>query len=111
MRESELEAMLYANDDFGNRVAADVAKGLARVLYRCQICGESVRIRAGTQRVAHYAHISNKECDDFAHEMTPWHLGWQSKFPETEREVVLESGGEKHRADILHDGVAVEFQH
>lgn len=33
------------------------------------------------------------------------------RMGKTEREVVLESGGEKHRADILHDGVAVEFQH
>ena len=103
--------MFYAINDNNERVLALAAKDLPRSQYRCPICEQTVRLRVGTQRVSHYAHISNKECDDFAHEMTPWHLGWQSKFPEDEREVVLESAGERHRADILHDGVAVEFQH
>ncbi len=103
--------MFYATNNLGERVAADVAAGLPRVPYTCPICEKAVRLRAGTQRIAHYAHVSNKECDTFAHEMTPWHLGWQALFPEDEREYVLVAGGEKHRTDILHNDVAIEFQH
>lgn len=103
--------MFYAINDNNERVSALAAKDLPRVQYHCPICEKTVRLRAGTQRVSHYAHISNKECDSFAHEMTPWHLGWQLKFPEAEREVVLECDGERHRADVLHNGVAIEFQH
>ena len=103
--------MFYAINNQNIRVAADAAKGLPRIPYHCQICGEPVHLRAGTQRIAHYAHVSNKKCDSFAHEMTPWHLGWQAKFPDAEREVVLESDGERHRTDVLHKGVAIEFQH
>ena len=103
--------MFYAINDNNERVSALAAKDLPRVQYHCPICEQTVRLRAGTQRVSHYAHISNKECDSFAHEMTPWHLGWQSKFLEAEREVVLESDDERHRADVLHNGIAIEFQH
>lgn len=104
--------MIYANNSFGERVAAAVAAKLPRAPYSCPICETAVRLRAGTQRVAHYAHVSKKNCDSFAHEMTPWHLGWQSLFPESEREFVLEADGVKHRTDVFHGGVvAIEFQH
>ena len=103
--------MQYALDIANARVSADAAKNLPRATYRCPVCEGAVRLRAGTQRIAHYSHVSKKECDSFAHEMTPWHLGWQALFPEDCREYVLEANGEKHRTDVLYKNIAIEFQH
>lgn len=43
--------------------------------------------------------------------MSEWHRGWQSRFPENVREIVVEHRGECHRADILMGSYAIEFQH
>lgn len=43
--------------------------------------------------------------------MSEWHLEWQERFPEENREIVLENNGEKHRADVLINNTVIEFQH
>ena len=49
--------------------------------------------------------------DDWKYDMSEWHRGWQSRFPENVREIVVEHRGECHRADILMGGYVIEFQH
>jgi hypothetical protein len=45
--------------------------------------------------------------------MTEWHLSWQGLFPEECREVVIEEGGQRHRADVYlpESKTVIEFQH
>ena len=49
--------------------------------------------------------------DDWKYDLSEWHRGWQSRFPENVREIVVEHRGECHRADILMGGYVIEFQH
>lgn len=81
--------------------------------YFCPICGEKLIIKAIDSKSirTHFAHKSRKDCDDFSHDMSDWHYNWQCCFPENTREIVLESNGIKHRADILIDNTVIEFQH
>ena len=44
--------------------------------------------------------------------MSEWHRAWQNCFPKECREVVVQSGGIKHRADVLiNKKTVIEFQH
>ena len=43
--------------------------------------------------------------------MSEWHRAWQNCFPAECREVVVQSGGVKHVADVLINKTVIEFQH
>lgn len=80
--------------------------------YYCPVCGEKVRLRRGSINAPHFAHIPGHDCTDTWHyDMSEWHLEMQNKFDEKYREVVVTHNGITHRADILKDGVVIEFQH
>lgn len=101
--------MFIALDKDGNRVLAENAvKGNK---YFCPICGEEVIVRQGEFVAWHFAHKVSSNCDDWHYDMSDWHRDMQNLFPEEYQEVVVEYDGKKHRADILKDGVVLEFQH
>lgn len=78
--------------------------------YYCPVCGNQVIPRQGEVNSWHFAHVTS--CmDDWKYDMSEWHRGWQSRFPENVREIVVEHRGECHRADILMGGYVIEFQH
>ena len=43
--------------------------------------------------------------------MSEWHRAWQNCFPKECREVVVQSDGVKHIADVLINKTVIEFQH
>lgn len=100
--------MEYALTADHHRVHAfDAEKGQA---YCCPVCGNQVIPRQGEVNSWHFAHVTS--CmDDWKYDMSEWHRGWQSRFPENVREIVVEHRGECHRADILMGGYVIEFQH
>lgn len=79
--------------------------------YFCPVCGSKLLIKDGAINSKHFAHVSLSDCDDFTHDMSEWHRAWQERFPIENREVVVEHGGEKHRADVLIGKYVLEFQH
>ena len=103
--------MFFANDNTGKRVFADDAATTPLNSYSCPVCGGAVRLRQGDIKVPHFAHVDLKDCDSFTSDMSEWHLAWQERFPAECREVVLRADGESHRADVLYNGVVIEFQH
>ncbi len=103
--------MFYAQNGTGGRILAEDAAALPKDRYFCPMCKSEVRLRKGSIRAKHFAHVSKEDCDSFSSEMSEWHLEWQGRFPEECREVVLEADGEKHRADVLYHDIIVEFQH
>ena len=100
--------LIYALTADHHRVhALDAEKGQE---YYCPVCGNQVIPRQGEVNSWHFAHVTS--CmDDWKYDMSEWHRGWQSRFPENVREIVVEHRGECHRADILMGGYDIEFQH
>lgn len=83
-------------------------------IYLCPVCGNPVVVKAACSNNVrtHFAHKRNSLClDNWKHDMSDWHLGWQSKFPIENREVVVENNGVVHRADVLINNTVIEFQH
>lgn len=103
-------SLQFAVDVSGKRVCAENAeRGLE---YVCPLCGEPVILRRGEIKIPHFAHKSGRElCDGWHYDTSEWHYSKQCLFPAECREVVVESNGIKHRADILLDGIVIEFQH
>ena len=101
--------MFIAEDEKGKRIVAE--KGLPRdVAYFCPVCHSQVRLRAGDNNAAHFAHMG--AClDDFTHDMSEWHREWQNLFPLNNREKVITYENETHRADVQCYGTVIEFQH
>ena len=91
--------MFIAYDENGEKVSITHAeKGGS---YYCPICHEKLIVKKkGEKKAAHFSHKPDSSCIDDWGDMSEWHLGWQDRFPEQYREVVLEKDGEKHRADI-----------
>lgn len=101
--------MLRAVDREGNLVhAMDAVRG---VKYRCLACGSDMILRKGDVVIHHFAHKAKQCTDSWHYDMSDWHLYMQSLFPKENQEVVVRVDGVVHRADVLMDGVVVEFQH
>lgn len=93
---------MYAIND-GQRVAA--TPGLRAL---CPCCTSTVIAKCGEFKEWHWAHESLSDCDPWTEAETDWHIEWKSRFPESNREVVIGP----HRADVRTDtGWVVEFQH
>jgi competence protein CoiA len=74
----------------------------------CPTCGGTVIAHVGRLVVAHWAHESRADCDEWSEPDTAWHLGWQEAAPWERREVTMG----RHRADVVtYDGTVVELQH
>lgn len=101
--------MYIARD--ANGILVPIGQATADKQYFCPVCGGEVRIKDGSINAKHFAHISLGECDDFSHDMSEWHRSWQEKFPVENREVVVDNGEERHRADVLIGKYVIEFQH
>lgn len=79
--------MFIGLDKNHNRISAD--RAVKSEEYFCPICRGKLRIKDGQIIAKHFAHVSLKECDDFTHDMSPWHREWQNMFPEENQEVVI----------------------
>lgn len=107
--------MFVAKDKEGNRVTIEEA--LRGGEYFCPLCGGRIIVKAkGSEAVSeHFAHKNKVECDSWrsvANVMSEWHRAWQNCFPKECREVVVQSGGVKHIADVLiNNDTVIEFQH
>lgn len=102
--------MLYAINEVGKRIHAEDSDKQCE--YICPVCGGRVIPKQGEVNSWHYAHSRLSPCmDNWNYDMSEWHREWQEQFPEGNREVVIEFGGEKHRADVLAYGYVIEFQH
>lgn len=82
--------MFLAVNDGGRRVKPEPKHRAA-----CPACRSGVIAKCGRVVTWHWAHESGTDCDPWS-EMTQWHLDWQEKWPESQREFVI---GE-HRADV-----------
>ena len=100
--------MFVALDKNGKRV--DIEDAVKEEKYYCPCCGTEMIQKKGTINVWHYAHKSLANCDSW-YEMSEWHKGWQGRFPERFREVVVERDGKKHIADIKMGNLILELQH
>lgn len=81
----------------------------------CPICGEEVVPKRGDIVVDHFAHQQRSECDDWAENITEWHLHWQAHVEPDRREVCMkhkDDPSETHFADCVSPtGHVVEVQH
>lgn len=74
----------------------------------CPACDSKVQSKCGDIITWHWAHVADADCDPWAEPDSEWHRGWQSKWPESMREIVIGN----HRADIRSDsGLVIELQH
>jgi len=90
---------------------AEAKPGLIGV---CPGCDQPVIAKCGTRRIRHWAHRSDKKCDNWWEPETDWLRSWKSNFPDEWQERILPDvqTGEKHIADICTDyGWVIEFQH
>ncbi|MBL0269431.1 MAG: competence protein [Chitinophagaceae bacterium] len=80
----------------------------------CPGCLQPVIAKCGLQRVNHWAHLNNKNCDTWWEPETLWHRSWKNNYSTECMEIVLfdEITKEKHIADVRTvDGLVLEFQH
>lgn len=103
------EYMYFAIDDNKIRVYADEAEKDEN--YYCPVCGNKVVLKRGDINAAHFAHEKNECADRWNYDMSEWHIRMQELFPVENREVIVTYKGVKHRADILKNGIVIEFQH
>ena len=102
--------MIYGLDSRNERICADDADRKGK--YKCPGCGANLILKRGEINIPHFAHERHKRCDLFTeNKMTLWHIKHQMYYPSDEREVLLESDGVKHIADIKTGNVIIEFQH
>lgn len=101
--------MLVALDKNGERIFAKYAT--KEEDYFCPLCGEKVILRQSEIVIPHFAHKASSKCDSWTSDMSEWHMRMQNRYPDEWQEIVVEHNGEKHRADVLHDNIVIEFQH
>ncbi len=80
----------------------------------CPVCNERVIAKCGKQRIHHWAHLGDTNCDKWYEPETEWHRAWKNKFPTEQQECILydDKSGEKHIADVrTAHGLVIEFQH
>lgn len=100
--------MFTALDKYNRKVSIDEAT--EDEPYFCEYCKEQLIIKKGDIRAHHFAHKGTCT-DNWHYDMSDWHKEWQNLFPVESREVVMESNGEKHRADVFINNIVIEFQH
>jgi len=74
----------------------------------CPICQNKLIAKCGSIKIWHWAHESNKDCDEWYEPESQWHINWKNNFSREEQEVIIG----KHRADIkTKNGIVIELQH
>lgn len=108
--------MFVAKDSKENRI--DISEAEKGKNYYCRICNQLLVIHRGQFRTEHFAHYNPRgkgsytPCSDkWKYDMSDWHYEWQSIFSKEYREVIVEADSKKHIADVLINGIVVEFQH
>jgi competence protein CoiA len=93
-----------------NSVRCETSPGLIGC---CPGCSQPMIAKCGMQRVWHWAHRGNRNCDPWWEPETPWHRAWKNQFPSGWQEVIRrDDAGEKHIADVMtENGLVIEFQH
>lgn len=105
--------MLYATVN-GERQRAQ--RGIAA---SCPSCNAPMLAKCGEIVIWHWAHLSSKDCDEWASGETDWHLAWKGRFQKSQVEVIVKRRDYRgewsesfHRTDVLSArGHAIEFQH
>jgi len=104
--------MMYANDEFGNRIEPEPKlKGI------CSLCQEELISKCGEINIWHWAHKINSDCDFGKENETKWHRDWKTFVSKEEREVVVNGFDNynlmsKKIADVkTKQGLVIEFQH
>ncbi len=103
--------LTFALDPYDRRVHVDDT--VSNMDYFCPVCGTPLIPRRGNVRRHHFAHKGERLCTDTwsrDYDESDWHLAWQERFPKNNREVTLELGDVRHRADILTGRTVIEFQ-
>ena len=107
--------MFVALDGNDQRVYADTIDKESACF--CPSCGETLRVRKGTKKRAHFAHLPQTECK-YARDKdakSEWHIRMQDYFPREVQEVrfINEQTGEIHIADVFIENIntVIEFQH
>lgn len=80
----------------------------------CPICLKKMFVKAGYERVRHFSHYPNCNCNDSwsrQYDMSDWHYEWQNRFPVENQEIIVQCDDVRHRADVITDRTVVEFQH
>lgn len=73
----------------------------------CELCQGELIAKCGEVKIWHWAHKSNKECDNWWEPESEWHINWKNEFPEEQQEIKIG----KHRADIkTKTGTIIELQ-
>jgi len=79
----------------------------------CPGCGSELIAKCGEEKINHWAHKGNRNCDQWWENETDWHREWKNCFDAEWQEVVHkdESTGEIHIADVRTPyGWTIEFQ-
>lgn len=103
--------LTIALDPYDKRVHVDDTA--SNMDYFCPICGIPLIPRKGSVRRHHFAHKGERSCIDTwsrDYDESDWHLTWQERFPKDNREITLDLGGVRHRADVLTGRTVIEFQ-
>lgn len=81
-----------------NDVKAEATPGTKGV---CPVCGSEMTPKCGTKIMHHWAHKTNRACDPWWENETPWHRAWKNHFPKEWQEVIQwdPQTGEKHISD------------
>lgn len=101
--------MFFALSTVGERIYIDDVSTEAEC--HCPICGTPLIQKRGEVRHPHFAHKPGRVCSEtWKADTSEWHFAWQMRFPKSTQEIVIEHNGQKHRADVLIDGIVIEFQ-
>jgi len=99
--------MLYAQSEAGEKI---LPEKYGRAI--CSFCNGVVIAKCGEIVYHHWAHQSNKECDEWHEPESDWHLKWKSLFPKENVEVTIKKNDKRHRADVVgNEGAVIELQH
>jgi len=99
--------MLYAQSETGEKI---LPEKYGRAF--CPFCNGVVIAKCGEINYHHWAHQSNKECDEWHESESDWHLKWKSQFPKENVEVTIRKNDKRHRADVVgNEGAVIELQH
>lgn len=92
-------------------VKTEAVKGVKGI---CTSCGSELIAKCGEQKINHWAHKGNRNCDPWWEPETEWHRSWKDNYDIVWQEVALidEKTGEKHIADVhTEHNLVIEFQH
>ncbi|MCR5205363.1 MAG: hypothetical protein K6E47_09920 [Lachnospiraceae bacterium] len=79
--------------------------------YYCPLCGNSVILRNGVIKSAHFAHGKHVQCtDDWNYDQSEFASEWQNLFDDSQREIVLENKDRiKHMAGVVSEKTVLEI--